>query len=241
MILGGTAEANALAKRLADERPATRTILSLAGRTKDPVLAAAETRIGGFGGVAGLAAFMASEGVTRLVDATHPFAVGISRGATAAARLAGTPRLALVRPAWEPMPSDRWIDADCLRGAASALPAKCRAFLALGRQHLAPFARRLDVRFAVRMVDPPADPLPFPAELVFGLPSADWREEAALFERLEITHLVSRNSGGAASYPKIEAARRLGFPVVMIRRMAAPELPTAATVEEVMAWLSASA
>jgi precorrin-6A/cobalt-precorrin-6A reductase len=239
LVLGGTAEANALVRRVAADRPQARVVLSLAGRTAAPtLLPVAETRIGGFGGPDGLASFLSLQGVTRLVDATHPFAVGISRNARAGARLAGVPRIALVRPAWEPVPGDRWIEADCLLAAAQTLPAGAQAFLALGRQHLAPFAARQDVTFVVRMIDPPAKPLPFPATLVLGRPEEAEVEEA-LFRRLAVTHLVARNSGGALSYAKIEAARRLGLPVVMIRRMAAPEPPVAPDVEAVMRWLSA--
>lgn len=243
LILGGTAEASRLARRSTEELPAARTILSLAGRTREPSLPhGCEVRIGGFGGRDGLATFIRQEGVTRLVDATHPFAVGISRSAAEAARIADVPRLALARPAWRATTGERWIDADCLGAAVDALPAGAHAFLALGRQHLAPFARRAaDVRFAVRMFDPPAESPPFPARLVLGKPSADWREEAALFRQLGITHLVSRNSGGTASYPKIEAARRLGLPVVMIRRTSDPAPPVVRSVEDVMAWLGASA
>lgn len=237
LILGGTAEASLLARRIAAARPDLWSILSLAGRTKAPILPAGEVRIGGFGGREGLADFVRARGVTRLVDATHPFAAGISRNAAAAALATGTPRLALVRPAWQAVAGDRWIAADCPRAASEALPAGATAFLALGSQHLAPFAGREDIAFVVRMVDPPEAPLPFPAGIILGRPPADWREEAALFEARSVTHLVSRNSGGAASHAKIEAARRLGLPVVMIGRGAEPPPPAVATVEAVMAWL----
>jgi len=237
LVLGGTAESLALAARIAGERPADRLIVSLAGRTKAPAASAGETRTGGFGGAEGLAAYLAAEGVTRLVDATHPFAIGMSRNAAKAAALAGIPRLALVRPAWEPVDGDSWIDADCLAGARDALPEGARPLLALGRQHLAPFAARPDLAAVLRMVDAPDD-LPFPAEVIVGKPSADWREEAAMLRRLGITHVVCRNAGGAASYAKVAAARHLGLPVVMIRRAAAPAPPVVADVATVMDWLA---
>ena len=237
LILGGTAESLALAGRIATERPTDRLIVSLAGRTKAPAASAGETRIGGFGGAEGLAAYIRAEGVTKLVDATHPFAVGMSRNAEKAAALAGTRRLALVRPAWEPVPGDTWIDADCLAAARDALPPNARPLLALGRQHLAPFASRPDLAAVLRMVDAPDD-LPFTAKVIVGKPSADWQEEAEVLRNLGITHVVCRNSGGAASYAKVEAARNLGLPVVMIRRAAAPPPPVVAGIDAVMAWLA---
>ena len=238
LLLGGTAEASALAARIAAERPADRLVLSLAGRTRAPALpASGEVRIGGFGGAEGLAAFLAGEGVTRLVDATHPFAAGISRNAAKAASLAGVPRIALLRPPWEARPGDRWEDAACVGAARDGLPWGARPLLALGRQHLAPFAARADLAPVLRMVDDPGDLMPFPCDLVVGKPSPDWREEAALFVRLGITHIVCRNSGGAISYAKVEAARHLGLPVLMIRRPPPPAAPLAGSVEAVMVWL----
>ena len=239
LILGGTAEASALAKRVAGERPGDRLIVSLAGRTKAPRLAAGESRIGGFGGAMGLAEYIGAQGVTRLVDATHPFAVGMSRNADKAASLTGVPRIVLVRPAWAAVEGDQWIAAACLGAARDALPDGARPFLALGRQHLAPFATRPDLNPVLRMVDAPADALPFPSEVILGKPASDWQAEAALFTRLGVTHLVCRNSGGAASHAKVEAARRLGLPVVMIDRAAAPAPPIATDVAAVMDWLGA--
>ena len=238
LILGGTAEANQLAKRLRAARPRARIILSLAGRTRAPVLPEdVAVRIGGFGGAEGLASFLAAEAVTILVDATHPFAAGISRNGEAAATRAGVARLVLRRPPWEAVPGDRWQTVDCLGAARDALPAKSRAFLALGRQHLAPFRHRPDVAFVVRMIEPPDPPLPFPAEILLGRPEADVEAEAALLGRLAVSHLVCRNSGGAISYAKVAAARRLGLAVIMIARPPEPPGPVVATVAEALAHL----
>lgn len=236
LILGGTAEATALAIRLHTERRVERLVLSLAGRTLRPDLPeGVEARIGGFGGAAGLAAYLAAEGITHLVDATHPFAAGISRNAAEAALAAGVPRLALHRPGWDARPGDRWVHVACLKSACDALPPGARPFLALGRQHIAPFRHRPDLRPVLRMVDPP-DALPFAADLVLGKPG-DAASEIALFAGKGITHVVCRNAGGAASYAKIEAARALRLPVVLIDRPPAPPPPMVASVEEAVAWL----
>ncbi|HEY9057612.1 MAG TPA: cobalt-precorrin-6A reductase [Aurantimonas sp.] len=235
LVLGGTAEANRLVSRIRIMRPDARILLSLAGRTATPVLPeGCAVRVGGFGGADGLATFLAREGVTHLVDATHPFAADISRNAARAAEVANVPRVALVRPAWEPRAGDRWTRVACLGDACDALPAKARPLLALGRQHLAPFARRPDLDLVVRMIEPPDPPLPFSAEIVLGRPSPDADEEAELLQRLAITHLVCRNSGGAASYAKVEAARRLGLPVIMIARPPSAPPPVAGSLDAVL-------
>ncbi|MCW4117140.1 cobalt-precorrin-6A reductase [Aurantimonas sp. MSK8Z-1] len=241
LILGGTAEAGALAGELAAARPNLRVITSLAGRTAAPSLPVGEVRIGGFGGADGLAAYLKEEGITRLIDATHPFAAGISRNAEKAAAAAAVPRLCLVRAPWMPVAGDLWTEVDCIGAARDALPGNARPFLALGRQHLSPFARRADLAPVVRMIDPPDPPLTFRADLVLGKPSCEPAEEAALFTRLGVTHLVCRNSGGGASYAKIEAARALALPVIVIARPPAPAGPTVADLAAAIAWAAGTA
>ncbi|TCD15008.1 cobalt-precorrin-6A reductase [Oricola cellulosilytica] len=219
LILGGTREASELADRLVRDHPDARVITSLAGRTREPDPVAGEVRIGGFGGVVGLAAYIRAEGVTRLIDATHPFARQISANANAASRLTGAPLESLTRPPWKRQPGDEWIEVATLEEACDAIPAGARVLLALGSQHIAPFGSRTDVHFTVRMVDPPNAPLPLPDhDLLIGKPGAASSEEAAMLERHAITHIVCRNSGGPGAYAKIEAARALGLPVIVIGR-----------------------
>ena len=219
LILGGTKEAAELAASLVAEHPHWRVITSLAGRTREPLPVAGEVRTGGFGGAQGLAAWMRAEGVTRLIDATHPFARQISLNAKAAAVATGIPLDIRTRPPWPQQAGDNWILVATLAGAVEAIPSGARVLLALGSQHIAPFAARSDVHFLVRMVDPPEDALPLPDhELLVGRPSTDWRREAALLGAHAITHVVCRNAGGAGAYAKIEAARRSGLVVIMIGR-----------------------
>lgn len=218
LILGGTREAAALARRLQAEQPDWRIIVSLAGRTRAPAGMAGEIRVGGFGGATGLADYLRAERVTRLIDATHPYAVTISRHAMIAAGEAGIPLEVRRREAWTRRPGDRWIDVATIGAACNAIPAGARVFLALGRQHIAPFVARADVFFLIRSVDP-LDP-PFPGcRTIAGRPGTE-DEEAELLTRHAITHVVSRNSGGEGAYGKIAAARRLGLPVIMIARPA---------------------
>ena len=238
LILGGTREAADLAARLVAANPAARVVTSLAGRTREPAPIASELRVGGFGGVEGLAAWMKDNRVTALIDATHPFAEVISGNAAQAAAMTGIPLLQLARPAWTREPGDLWTEVESLDLAAEALPTGAVALLALGRQYLAPFAARTDCHFIVRMVDPPETPLPFAAEIVLGKPSTDPHEEAALFRRYALTHLVCRNSGGVGAYAKIVAARGLALPVIMIGRPKISDGRAYATVDLLLAALS---
>lgn len=218
LILGGTAEAAALAEQLVACGDVT-VVTSLAGRTTSPVLPPGEVRIGGFGGAEGLAAYIRENGITRIIDATHPFARRISENAIQAAAETGIVLEHLVRPGWERQRGDRWQEVSSLEEAAQALPSGATAFLALGRQYLDAFGSRSDCRFVIRMVDAPAEPLPFADHvLMLGRPSADPAHEAALFATHGITHLVCRNSGGASGYGKIAAAREMRLPVIILGR-----------------------
>ncbi len=218
LILGGTREAAMLAAEIVAAHPDWRVITSLAGRTQEPEPVAGETRTGGFGGAEGLAAYLRTEGVTGLIDATHPFARRISANAQKAAAIAGVPLEVRTRRPWERQPGDDWIEVSSEAEAAAALPAGARALLALGRQHLDPFAGRDDVFFLVRMVDPPTVTLPLEHHAIITGKPGQADEEAALLRTHAIDHIVCRNSGGDRSYGKIAAARTLRIPVIMIGR-----------------------
>jgi precorrin-6A/cobalt-precorrin-6A reductase len=219
LILGGTREAAKLAMELTLEKPAARVISSLAGRTKEPKPLAGETRIGGFGGAEGLARWLSENQVTRLIDATHPFATQISANAQAASQVSGVPLEIRQREPWVQLKDDIWLEAETLADAASVIPTGARVLLALGSQHLAPFANRSDVFYLVRMVDAPEASLALPDyELILGKPSTDWQIEANTLTGHDISHIVCRNSGGKGAYAKIEAARHLQLPIIMVQR-----------------------
>ncbi|MEL6966753.1 MAG: cobalt-precorrin-6A reductase [Pseudomonadota bacterium] len=217
LILGGTKEAAALARKLAQEGHAVTT--SLAGRTKEPKPLAGAVRIGGFGGAEGLQHYLEVEKIDLLIDATHPFAEQISKNARAAARNTSVPLEVRTRPPWRETSGDRWTVVPSLADAVEAIPPNARVLLALGSQHIAPFAARKDVHFIVRMVDPPEQPLTIPRyTLVLGRPSSDPIVEGELLKEHQISHIVCRNSGGVGAYAKIEAARALAMPMIMIGR-----------------------
>jgi precorrin-6A/cobalt-precorrin-6A reductase len=216
LILGGTREAAALAETLSMTADVT---TSLAGRTREPAPLAGQVRSGGFGGAEGLARYLSENAITRVVDATHPFATRMSANAVEACRLAGVPLEVMTRPQWQRQPGDDWTEVTSVEEAAAALPGAARAFLALGRQHIAPFAARTDCHFVIRMVDPPETPPPFTRhDLILAKPSSDPEDEKRLMQHHRISHLVARNSGGDGAYAKIIAARDLGLPVIMIGR-----------------------
>ncbi|WP_422370928.1 cobalt-precorrin-6A reductase [Hoeflea sp.] len=219
LILGGTREAADLARQLVGGRPEARIITSLAGRTKEPAPLAGEVRTGGFGGAEGLARYIEDNGVTQMIDATHPFARQISANAAEAARLTGIPLEIRTRKPWAKQPGDRWTEVETLEEARDAIPPDARVLLALGSQHIGLFSTREDVHFVVRMIDQPETPLTLPDHtLVLGRPGDSAAVETMLLIAHSITHIVCRNSGGKAAYAKIEAARQMGLPVIMVKR-----------------------
>lgn len=235
LILGGTRNARDLAMILAkDERYSV--ITSLAGRTQEPDRTFGTVRVGGFGGPAGLAQYLIQNDIDILVDSTHPFATQISKNAQLAAEQTNTVRLVLDRPQWELQQGDNWIICENLDQAAEKLPANSIAFLALGHQHLSHFSTRHDVRFIARMVDQPNTDIPLHNHaLVIAKPSHIAQEEAELFQQHAITHLVCRNSGGTLIYAKIEAARQLGLPILMISRPPQIDGATFETIQQLAA------
>jgi precorrin-6A/cobalt-precorrin-6A reductase len=242
LILGGTAEAAALAAaalvRFSGELAVT---TSLAGRTQHRGLLPGQVRIGGFGGVAGLAAYLASASVDLVIDATHPFAAQISAQAAAACTAAGVPRLLLERPPWKRHPLDRWIEVEHLAGAAGVLPRLGRrVWLTVGARELGAFAGLGEHHFLVRLIAPPAAPLPLLShELLLARGPFSLAGERFIIERHAIEVLVAKASGGAATEAKLIAARERDVPVVMVRRPAKLAGERAAGATEALDWLAA--
>lgn len=231
LILGGTGDALDLAAR-ADALAKVSVITSLAGRTRTPHSPAGEVRSGGFGGADGLEAYLRREAIDWVVDATHPFAAKISANATSACTSAAVPLLTLHRPEWKPRPGDRWIDAATVAEAARiAAEYGSRIFVTIGRNELAPFAGRPELFLLVRLIEPPDDSLGLvDFETIAGRGPFAVADEISVLENHRIDCVVSKNSGGDATYAKIEAARELGLPVVMVRR---PDPPPGETVDDV--------
>ncbi|MEU8979605.1 cobalt-precorrin-6A reductase [Streptomyces sp. NPDC048309] len=226
LVLGGTTEARELAAELA-ARPGVRVTSSLAGRVSRPGALEGDVRIGGFGGAEGLAEWLREHGVAAVVDATHPFASGITANAARAAAVTGVPAVVLRRPGWRPGPGDRWHSAASLTEAAVLLPALGRrVFLTTGRLGLAAFADLAELHFLVRSVEAPEPPLPPDTDILLTRGPFTVDGERALLRAHGIDVLVTKDSGGDATAAKLTAARDLGLPVVVVRR---PPLPVGVT------------
>ncbi len=238
LILGGTTEARLLAERLAGH-PGYAATLSLAGRTSAPLPQAVPVRIGGFGGAAGLAAYLRAEQIDALVVATHPFAARIAANAAAAARETGLPAVILVRAPWQPEPGDDWRAVPDLAGLVAALGAAPRRILVtIGRQEAAVFAAAPQHTYWFRSIEPIVPALDLP-DATYLLERGPFTVEAeiALMREHRIDLLVSKNSGGAATRAKLDAARALGLQVLMVSRPAPCGLPEVESIEAVLDFL----
>ncbi|MBK1691784.1 cobalt-precorrin-6A reductase [Ectothiorhodospira mobilis] len=237
LILGGTGEAMAVARALqGDGRFAP--VYSVAGRTRNPRLPDLPSRVGGFGGPEGLAAYLREQGVQVLLDATHPFAARISANAAAAARATGVSLLALRRPLWTPGPGEEWRMVADMDAAARALgEAPRRVLLTIGQLELAAFCRAPQHHYLVRSVELPEIRPPRCECLTLRGPF-QLEDELELMRTQRIDTLVTKNSGGEATRPKLEAARRCGVAVVMVQRPPVPDVAqTVPGPEAALDWL----
>lgn len=240
LVLGGTTEASTLARALAEA--GVDAVFSYAGRTDMPVPQPLPQRIGGFGGVAGLCAYLRAESFTHLVDATHPFAAQMTRHALAASVAQGVRYLALERPPWTRQTDDKWTHVPDIESAVVALPdSPARVFLAIGKQTLAPFAAKPQHHYLLRLVDPPQDIPLSHTSVVLARGPFDLAGDLDLLQAQQIDLIVAKNAGGSGARAKLDAARALGIPVILIDRPPAPPRAIAATPAEVMRWLGHSA
>lgn len=233
LILGGTAEARKLAERLADNKNFS-TLTSLAGRTSAPKEVAGELLTGGFGGVEGLRDFVTAKNIALIVDATHPFAARITANAAEASAQTGVMAFRLERPPWTQTDGDRWTCVPDIEAAVSEIPAGVRVLVTVGRQEIAPFFARDDIHVVARMIETPEIDAPANAEILLARPPFSQEQECALMTEKCIDLLVTKNSGGDATYSKIAAARALEIPVIMVERSAKSPLKNAASVDAMM-------
>jgi precorrin-6A/cobalt-precorrin-6A reductase len=240
LILGGTTQASQLARAL-DGRDDLSPILSLAGRTQNPLPVPIPSRIGGFGGVDGLVAFLRKEKIDVLIDATHPFAAQMSAHARAASRQSQIPLLVFFRPAWTPGEGDRWTEVPDMEAAVAALgAAPRRVFLTQGRLQLAAFAAAPQHSYLVRAIDEPAELALLPNhKFVSARGPFALEDELALMREEKIEFLVTKNSGGEATSAKLLAARILGVPVVVVARPEGGDAEQASRLDEVLRWIEA--
>jgi precorrin-6A/cobalt-precorrin-6A reductase len=240
LVLGGTSEASVLVRRLAG-RADIETMLSLAGRTRHPAPAPVPTRVGGFGGIDGLARYLDEQRIDAVIDATHPFAAQISANAASACAQTCVPLALFTRAPWVSGEGDNWTEVADADAAAQALGERPRrVFLTIGRQLAGTFARAGRHHYLLRAIDPPpAEDMPAFEELILARGPFSLEEETDLMRRHRIDVLVAKNAGGSATRAKLDAARVLGLPVVMINRPGAGATPAFTDLEATLGWLDA--
>lgn len=238
LLLAGTGEAKQIAWGLSDSgRP---VVASLAGATRSPDPLPVPTRIGGFGGEAGFRTYVASHGITAVLDATHPFAVRITTRTARICRDMGLPYCHVLRPGWAAGPGDDWIWVKTPADVGEHIPSDAVVFLATGRQSLPEYAGLAAKRILARMIDPPSAPMPIAGgEFIIGRPPFSEADETALFEALQVSHLVVKDAGGRGGRAKLDAARRLGVPVILIARPAMPPADRVENMEDALRWVAA--
>jgi len=239
LILGGTTEASALARHIAG-RSDLDPILSLAGRTQHPVMPPIPYRTGGFGGVAGLKAYLTDAHTDAVIDATHPFAAQMSAHAAKACRELALPLAMFTRAPWRAVPGDRWEPVADMDAAAAALGDRPRrVFLTVGGLQLAAFAAAPQHHYLVRTIDPPDVTGLSDHRLILARGPFTVDDETALMRDAAIDVLVTKNSGGKATAAKLAAARALSIEVIMVERPKSEDVPTSETLDAVMAWIEA--
>ncbi|MBC3501257.1 cobalt-precorrin-6A reductase [Pseudomonas sp. SWRI59] len=218
LLLGGVTEALAIARQLGPQH-----VYSLAGIGRVPQGLQCQVRVGGFGGAEGLARYLREAGITLLIDATHPYAAQISHNAAVASRAAGVPCWALRRPAWQAQPGDDWREVQDWAGLIDALAPFRRPLFTLGREPLQHLAEIPPEQFwTLRALE--ACPGNDRCEVIGARGPFRIEDERALFARRQIDVLISKNSGSLATEPKLEVARELGVPVLILERPALPDV-----------------
>ena len=237
LLLGGTQEARRIAVALARE-PFVNITVALQQPDRVPQSYGWPLRIGNWGGEGQFRAFLETEGFEAVIDATHPFAEGITSRASRICDELGLHYLQFLRPAWIPSENDRWEFLNDETDAALHIPAGQTVFLSTGRHRLEQFSGLADNKLYCRVREYVREPFPYPNGRYLLQPGPfSVADEVALFRALGVTWVVARNSGGQGSWPKIEAARELGLPVAMIRRPKQSEGLKIATVAETLAWV----
>lgn len=232
LILGGTSDARELAERLTALGHDVTT--SLAGRTAKPAIPAGQLRVGRFGGIPGLVGYLRAAGIERLVDATHPYAGLISVNAVRASQASGVPLVRYMRPPWAEPEGAGWVHVPTVRAAAAALPVGANAFVTTGHEGLEHFVPRGDCAIVARLIEPPTNELGHVRWLADG-PPYHIEAERRLFDRYGFTHLVTKNSGGERTWPKMAVAQERRVQVIVVARPLYGPAREVGTIEEAVA------
>ena len=242
LILGGTGDGFLMAERLSSVSGVD-VLTSMAGVTPTPKTPVGRLRRGGFGGPDGLARFLQAESIAAVVDATHPFASQMSQNAALAGSRTGVPTVHIWRDGWSQQPDDCWHEVTGMNEAVAALPKNAgMTFLTVGKTQLHHFRFRNDVSFLARTVSPLAeaetrDGLPPHLTFVHDRGPFDLADERRLLKEHDVQWMVSKNSGGTAAYAKLQAARDLSIPVIMVKRPRAPDGNCVPDVNAALKWI----
>jgi precorrin-6A/cobalt-precorrin-6A reductase len=237
LLLGGSSQASEIAIQF--EGLNIPSIASLAGATRKPKPLAIETRIGGYGGADGLAQFILNEGITAVLDATHPFAKTITKTAHDVCKKMGVPHAIVQRPEWQVGEGDKWTFIETADQLATLLPEDANVFIGTGRKTLDDYEKISNRKLLVRVIDAPNFDFPYPnGHFVIGRPPFSVAHEIETFQREKIDWLIVKNAGGAASETKLTAARELGVSVALFNRPKLPERATVfQTVDDAVIWV----
>lgn len=237
LLLAGAAEARHIALALWRE-PSLSVTVSLSRAGRRPQSFGWPVRIGGWGGEEAYRDWVISENFRAVIDATHPFATHMAVRSARVSEHLGIDHIRLVRPTWVPGDGDQWTFLNCENEAAQHIPQEATVFLGTGRRRLDDLEPLSGRRIVCRVREWPVGDFPFPnGDFLFDPGPYTVEGETRLFRRLGVDWLIARNTGGAASWPKIEAARELGLRVAMIRRPKQPEGPRVSSVAETLAWV----
>jgi precorrin-6A/cobalt-precorrin-6A reductase len=236
LILAGTSNARELCTDLKEHH--VDAIASLAGETRSPRTLDIQTRIGGFGGAAGLSEYIAKNQIKWVVDATHPFAVQMSKTNAEVCANLGVPTISLQRPPWTPTANDNWHFINEISELPGLIPADANVFLGTGRKTLPEYQVLDGRRLLCRVIDAPVGEFPFVGgAFQVGRPPFSVEEEVVLFRKESIDWIVVKNAGGTGGFSKLVAARQLGIPVAMINRQTQDNAEIVSTVPEVLEWI----
>lgn len=237
LVLAGTLEARAVVSALVKDRR-VKGYVSLARADRPPRSYGWPVVIGGWDDETDFTSWLIRQRIDTVIDATHPFATTFSGRVMNVARLNGFEYIRLLRPSWVPNGADRWSFLNDESEAAAHIPKGARVLVTTGREKIGELANLEGRELIFRVRESETDPFPFPNGVFrHDPPPYTLESETQLFCDLGIDWLLTRNSGGTGSWPKIEAARELGLPVAMIRRPRQPEGPRAQTVAEVIQWV----
>ena len=238
LLLSGASEGPVLARALLDAGFAvSATVTTEEGKTHlfGAMQQALTVLVGGFT-EASLTDFLAQSGADLVLDATHPFAVRITRMASAVWAMLHVPYVRYQRPDWEP--PEGTVYATSYAEAAALLPTLgTRVMLTIGAKQLKYFARLHDRLTLFARILPAVTSLQqvlqagFPPTHILCLRPPFSRDfNRSILREYRIDVLLTKASGVEGGIvEKVLAAHDLAITTLMIRRPPEDDLLTVST------------